>query len=185
MTWRRSAVSRGGASTVAGPGAAAGVAFASPRSAAMASRSLRRCPRAATPSSFKSSAVKFGRTASSISFSRKTFSYCPRPRLRSQTTTSIMTPLRVATGTSLTLASKAHSAKRNHTTTTRALRGNWRGRWLLSSALTTRLGCWSGRYRLAASTAPAHPAASPRWRRCAGPLQLSRCRSCRPLSAAR
>ena len=38
------------------------LAFASARSAAMASSSLRRCPRAPTPSSFRSSAVRLGRT---------------------------------------------------------------------------------------------------------------------------
>jgi hypothetical protein len=37
------------------------------RSAAIASRSLRRCPTMPTPKSFRSSAVKFGRTVSSIS----------------------------------------------------------------------------------------------------------------------
>ena len=37
--------------------------------------------------SLRSSAVKFGRTVSSISFSRNAASYFPRPRLRSQTTT--------------------------------------------------------------------------------------------------
>jgi hypothetical protein len=44
---------------------------ASTRRAAIASSSLRRCPSAVTPSSFRSSAVKPGRTDSSISFSRK------------------------------------------------------------------------------------------------------------------
>jgi Adenylate and Guanylate cyclase catalytic domain len=37
-------------------------------------------------------AVKFGRTVSSISFSRNAASYFPRPRLRSQTTMSITAP---------------------------------------------------------------------------------------------
>src|ERR1700731_3292776 len=64
---------------------------------AIASSSLRRCPSAVTPSSLRSSAVRFGRTVSSISFSRNAASYCPRPRLRSQTTTSMMAPeLRLA-----------------------------------------------------------------------------------------
>ena len=48
--------------------------------------------RAATPSSFRSSSVRLGRTVSSISFSRNAASYFPRPRLRSQTTTSMMAP---------------------------------------------------------------------------------------------
>src|SRR5262249_44229284 len=60
------------------------------RKAAMASRSLRRCPNDVTPSSFRSSAVRVSRTVSSMSFSRGIASYFPRPRLRSQTTTSMM-----------------------------------------------------------------------------------------------
>src|SRR6516165_3111289 len=62
---------------------------ASVRKAAIASRSLRRWPTTDTPRSFRSSAVRFGRTVSSISLSRKAASYCPRPRLRSQTTISM------------------------------------------------------------------------------------------------
>ena len=46
----------------------------------------------ATPSSFRSSCVRLGRTVSSISFSRNAASYFPRPRLRSQTTMSMMAP---------------------------------------------------------------------------------------------
>src|SRR5215469_8384206 len=52
--------------------------------AAIASSSLPRCPTMLTPKSFKSSAVRFGRTVSSISFSRNAASYLSRPRLRSQ-----------------------------------------------------------------------------------------------------
>jgi len=66
--------------------------LASARRAAIASSSLRRCPRAVTPSSLRSSAVRPGRTVSSISFSRNAASYFPRPKLRSQTTTSMMAP---------------------------------------------------------------------------------------------
>src|SRR5262245_8812808 len=62
------------------------------RSTAMASRILRRCPTIETPRSFRSSVVRLGRTVSSISFSRNAASYFPRPRLRSQTTTSITAP---------------------------------------------------------------------------------------------
>src|SRR5262249_21673540 len=62
------------------------------RRAAMASSSLRRWPGAATPSSFRASAVRVRRTVSSISFSRKIASYFPRPRLRSQTTMSMTAP---------------------------------------------------------------------------------------------
>ena len=64
-------------------------ALVSERNAARASRSVRRCCSDVTPRSFRSSAVRFGRTVSSISFSRNAASYLPRPRLRSQTTTSI------------------------------------------------------------------------------------------------
>ena len=59
----------------------------------MASSSLRRCPTNPTPRSFKSSAVKLGRTVSSILFSRNAASYCSRPRLRSQPPTSMTAPL--------------------------------------------------------------------------------------------
>ena len=41
----------------------------------MASSSLRRCPTIPTPRSFRSSAVRLGRTVSSISFSRNAASY--------------------------------------------------------------------------------------------------------------
>src|ERR1700730_6007195 len=50
--------------------AAAAVAGTSAPSAAMASSSRRRCPTKVMPRSFKSSAVRLGRTLSSISFSR-------------------------------------------------------------------------------------------------------------------
>jgi hypothetical protein len=62
------------------------------RRAAMALRSFRRCPTKTTPKSFKSSAVKVGRTVSSISFSRNAASYLSRPRPRSQLLTSILAP---------------------------------------------------------------------------------------------
>src|SRR5262245_8840779 len=55
----------------------------------IASSSFRRCPTAVTPSSFRVSCVRLGRTVSSISFSRNAASYFPRPRLRSQTTMSM------------------------------------------------------------------------------------------------
>ena len=55
---------------------------------------VRRCPTMLTPISFRSSPVRVGRTFSLISFSRKAASYCSRPRLRSQTTTSISAPKR-------------------------------------------------------------------------------------------
>jgi len=54
---------------------------------------------------FRSSAVRFGRTVSSISLSRKAASYRPRPRLRSQTTMSM-------TGTQLRVASHHRPARR-------------------------------------------------------------------------
>ena len=83
VTWRRSArvLGRGAWGTGAVAASADGaLALASLRSAAMASRSLRRCPRAATPSSFRFSAVRLGRTVSSISFSRNAASYCPEAK---------------------------------------------------------------------------------------------------------
>ena len=65
----------------------------------MASSRMRRCPRALTPSSFRSSVVRFGRTVSSISFSRNAASYLSRPRLRSQSPRSMVaSQLRVGTG---------------------------------------------------------------------------------------
>jgi hypothetical protein len=91
VTWRRSARPLV-ASTVAEAGGAA-ISLLSARNAAIASRSLRRCPRAVTPSSFRSSAVRPERTVSSNSFSRNVASYFPRPRLRSQTTTSMVAAL--------------------------------------------------------------------------------------------
>jgi hypothetical protein len=59
------------------------------RRAAIASSTFTRCPSAVTPNCFKCSSVRLGGTVSSISFSRKAASYFPRPRLRSQTTTSM------------------------------------------------------------------------------------------------
>ena len=46
----------------------------------MASSNLRRWPSEATPSSFRSSAVRFGRTVSSMSLSRKTASYSSKAK---------------------------------------------------------------------------------------------------------
>ena len=95
VTWRRSARSSGealGALDVVAASAEGALPLASVRRAAIASSSLRRCPSAATPSSFRSSAVRLGRTVSSISFSRNAASYFPRPRLRSQTTMSMRAP---------------------------------------------------------------------------------------------
>ena len=67
VTWRRSARSSGETLGVLGVGAApaegAG-ALASVRSAAMASRSFRRCPSAVTPSSFRFSCVSRGSSRS-------------------------------------------------------------------------------------------------------------------------
>jgi hypothetical protein len=75
VTWRRSAMSFTELSIVAGASACGALAFASIRSAAIASSSLRRCPTMPTPRSFKSSAVRFGRTVASISLSRNAASY--------------------------------------------------------------------------------------------------------------
>src|SRR5271170_4199316 len=70
VIWRRSAASFAEPSIVAGAPAWGAWTFASIRSAAMAASSLRRCPTMPTPRSFKSSAVRFGRTVASISLSR-------------------------------------------------------------------------------------------------------------------
>ena len=56
--------------------------------AAMAFRSLRRAP-SGTPSSRRCSSVRSQRTSGSIAFSRNTASYRSRPRLRSQSPSSI------------------------------------------------------------------------------------------------
>jgi hypothetical protein len=55
-------------------------------------RMITRCPTIPTPRSFKSSAVKLGKTEASISFSRNAASYRSRPRLRSQPERSIYCP---------------------------------------------------------------------------------------------
>ena len=95
VTWRRSARSSGCALVVLDVDAAStegALPPASSRRAAMASSSFTRCPSAVTPSSFRCSSVRLGRTVSSISFSRNAASYFPRPRLRSQTTMSMTGP---------------------------------------------------------------------------------------------
>jgi hypothetical protein len=51
-----------------------------------------------TPSSFRSSAVRLGRTRSFISFSRKTASYRSRPRLRSQPPRSVSVSEHITAG---------------------------------------------------------------------------------------
>jgi hypothetical protein len=86
VTWRRSARSSGWVLEVPDVFAAStedALPLASLRRAAIASSSFSRCPTAVTPSSFRVSCVKLGRTVSSISFSRNAASYFPRPRLRS------------------------------------------------------------------------------------------------------
>ena len=95
VTWRRSARSSGcalGALDVVAASTEGALPLASLRRAAMASSSFSRCPSAVTPSSFRVSCVRLGRTVSSISFSRNAASYFPRPRLRSQTTMSMTAP---------------------------------------------------------------------------------------------
>ena len=92
VTWRRSARSSGetlGAVGVVAASAEEALPPLSAQSAATASSSLSRCPTAVTPSSFRVSCVRLGRTVSSISFSRNAASYFPRPRLRSQPPISI------------------------------------------------------------------------------------------------
>ena len=93
MTWRRSARSSG---ERLGPDRSLRQRRAPCRSPHTQSsdgiEQLHRCPTAATPSSFRVSCVRLGRTVSSISFSRNAASYFPRPRLRSQTTMSMTAP---------------------------------------------------------------------------------------------
>ena len=76
-----------------GEGLGAGIAAApeanGARSAAAAASSLRRCPTAATPISFRSSAVRSGSTEVSTRLSRNAASYWPRPRPCSQAPTSV------------------------------------------------------------------------------------------------
>ena len=100
VTWRRSARSSGGALGVLDAVLRQRKApycsrrYAEPRwhPAASAGAQL-----TVTPSSFRVSCVKLGRTVSSISFSRNAASYFPRPRLRSHTTMSMTAPtIRVA-----------------------------------------------------------------------------------------
>jgi hypothetical protein len=110
VTWRRSALAlrvRSVSARATGDGA---LVFASARRTAMASSSFRRCPTMPTPRSFKSSAVKLGRTTSSIACSRNATSYCPRPRLRSQPPTSITAALTSPGGHGLHARNDAHKA---------------------------------------------------------------------------
>src|ERR1700730_9741638 len=60
--------------------------------AAIALSNLRRWPTIPTPRSFRSCAVKLGRSTSSISFSRNAASYCWRPRLSSHPLRSMTLP---------------------------------------------------------------------------------------------
>ena len=103
VTWRRSAASLADRSIVARASGGGAFTLASVRRAAMALSSVRRCPTMPTPISFKSSAVRLGRTVSSIAFSRNAASYCSRPRLRSQPPRSMVVRLKV-----LTIRRRAH-----------------------------------------------------------------------------
>ena len=89
---RRSAVISGDLSgeSLGGEGVAfaEGDAFAN---APIATSSLRRSPTATTPIFFRLSAVSCDSTCASIRLSRKLCSYCSRPRLRSQSPTSMAT----------------------------------------------------------------------------------------------
>ena len=91
VTWRRSAAVSLADSIVEGASGSP-FAVASVRRAVIASNSARRCPTMLTPISFRSSAVKFGRTFSLISFSRNAPSYLSRPRVRSHPPMSMMAP---------------------------------------------------------------------------------------------
>ena len=77
----------------AGAGAARGSARSgSPRRAAIADSSRRRCPTEATPSATRSSAVSSGRSAPSMSLSAKAGAYCSRPIPRSHWAMSTAMP---------------------------------------------------------------------------------------------
>jgi hypothetical protein len=90
VTWRRSAaVSLVGSAAVAEAGDGAGSAFVFERRSAIALSNARRCPTTETPKSFKSSAVRLGRSFSVMAFSRKAASYCSRPRPRNHTAKSM------------------------------------------------------------------------------------------------
>ena len=77
MTWRRSARSSGCGLGVLVASTGGALPLASLRRAAIASSSFTRCPSAVTPSRFRCSSVRLGRTVSSISFSRNAASYFP------------------------------------------------------------------------------------------------------------
>ena len=87
---------RRSATAAAEAGSACGCGFATaadePNSSEIADKILRRWPTIATPMSFKSSAVSFGRTSLSISFSRNAASYCSRPKPRSHLPMSMVHP---------------------------------------------------------------------------------------------
>ena len=95
VTWRRSARSSGCALGALDVVAASTEWRLTARVVTQSSdgiEQLEPVPDAVTPSSFRVSCVRLGRTVSSISFSRNAASYFPRPRLRSQTTMSMTVP---------------------------------------------------------------------------------------------
>ena len=83
VTWRRSARSSGdtlGVLDVVAASTDGDLPLTSLRRAAIASSSLSRCPTAVTPSSFRVSCVRLGRTVSSISFLRNAASILPEAK---------------------------------------------------------------------------------------------------------
>src|SRR6516162_2886420 len=83
---------RGERSAVGAAAARFGVTSTWLRSAAIASRSLRRWPPSTTPRSLRSSVVSLGSASQSISLSRKAASYRSRPKPRSHAAMSIRRP---------------------------------------------------------------------------------------------
>src|SRR5277367_1476370 len=86
VTWRRSADSAGGGAGLAIGGTTGGGAAGF----AMAFRSRLLCP-SRTPSFSRSASLRSGKTSASTPLSRNAVSYCPSPRLRSHSPTSMVT----------------------------------------------------------------------------------------------
>ena len=111
---------------------------------AIALRSRFRCP-SGTPSFSRSASVSSGRTSASISLSRKTASYWPRPTLRSQSPTSMI----ASTQRERTIANAQGLVKRRacvgERTCRRLFRGPYRESALLPRPPTQRPACSGAR----------------------------------------
>jgi hypothetical protein len=107
-------------------------------------------PDDAAPKSFRSSAVRFGRTVSSMSFWRNAASYCPRPRLRSQTTMSIMKP-KLRLGAYHRRSARERSQGENDVLAqvpvrtwvrTRRMRAPFKAAWIIPDHPAGLFSCW-------------------------------------------